>query len=398
MSSIAIFSTYAPSEGFGGPARIYHQRRVLEAAGHEVTHVVVQADASRSAGRANDLIELCERPFRAPMDHMYNDVDLGRRAAADRGLVDRVRRHLARLDVSLVILEQPFLVDVIGAAVGSSIPFIYSCQNIEYRLRRDLERYQYLPDRPRNRADEVRELEARTVQAAAATTTICATDQAKLRDEFGIESVLVPNGSSVVEIPCPARPEHRVGDSVDFAFAGSSYWPNVDGFATIASPSLAFMPPTARIHVMGTVGAALFDAHRLARWRPLNESRITTHGFLPMRDLVATMRAARAVLVPVFVGEGSNLKSADALGAGVPVIMTERATHGYEDVIATDPSGVTVAEDANEFRAAMIDALRAPRLDSFVGEQRRGLLSWSSRLTPLTSVVADVVRCSRNAS
>ena len=51
MSTIAIVATFAPSESFGGPARIFHMRRVLEAAGATsvvayVTHGVLSAGAT----------------------------------------------------------------------------------------------------------------------------------------------------------------------------------------------------------------------------------------------------------------------------------------------------------------------------------------------------------------
>jgi glycosyltransferase involved in cell wall biosynthesis len=115
-------------------------------------------------------------------------------------------------------------------------------------------------------------------------------------------------------------------------------------------------------------------------------------GFLDMDDLVSMLASARAVIVPVFVGEGSNLKSADALATGVPVIMTERATRGYEDVIAADPEGITVVDDAADFRRAMRHAIDRPRSGLRVGVQRRDLLRWSSRLERLVGTVQTVGR------
>jgi glycosyltransferase involved in cell wall biosynthesis len=384
MTSIAIFSTYPPSEGFGGPARTYHQRVEIERAGHDVTHVVVEANPSKTEHRPQDVFLLSERPFRGQMDHIYADVDLGRRAAADRRIVERVRRHLAEREVTLVILEQPFLVDLLEAAAPSGTTVLYSCQNVEYRLRRDLERFQFILDRPKNRADEVREIEAHAAERAAAVTTICETDRKKMLEDFGVESVLVPNGSTVAELASTTR---RADSGVDFVFAGSSYWPNVGGFAQMATPSLAFLPPTVKIDVIGTAGDDILQTPSIARYHSINASRITRRGFLPMHELVDTMRSARAVIVPVFVGEGSNLKSADALACGAPVIMTERATHGYEDVLELDASGVHVVDSAAEFRTVMKQLVELPRVADEVGGRRRQLLSWQSRLQPLIGVI-----------
>jgi glycosyltransferase involved in cell wall biosynthesis len=96
--------------------------------------------------------------------------------------------------------------------------------------------------------------------------------------------------------------------------------------------------------------------------------------------------------VPVFVGEGSNLKSADALACGSPVIMTRRATRGYEEVIDADPTGVTVVDDARQFRHAMSAALNGDKLDQLpVGIARHRSLTWSARLQPLVSVVGAAI-------
>jgi glycosyltransferase involved in cell wall biosynthesis len=391
MTTIAIFSTYAPSQGFGGPARIFNIREVLEHHGYRVTNVVVQAAPSGGAVGLGDLHLLAERPFGAHVDHVYGDVDLGRRAAADRRLTARVREHLATSEVDLVVLEQPFLTELALNAMGTdNRPIIYNSQNVEFRLRRDLERFQFLASRPTNRMDEVREIEKATVDAAAAVTTICQTDRAKMMEEFCCDSVIVPNGTALADFPwvpyagaLPARP--------DFAFAGSSYWPNVEGFARIAQPSLAFLPPTTRIHVAGSAADGLLSVPSIARWHSINASRIELRGFLPMRSLVRLMQSARAVLVPIYVGEGSNLKSADALAAGVPVIMTERASHGYEDVIAADPEGVTVVDSVPGFRHAMRHLLDEPWPAAPIGGPRRELLSWRRRLEPLLGVVQGVL-------
>lgn len=386
--TVAMFTTYAPSEGFGGPARALHQRYVLEAAGYPTVHVVLQARHQTGSLRPVDFARVVDRPHRAPIDHIYHDVDLGLRAVSDRRLVDELIAHLRAAGTTVIVLEQPFLLDVAeAAATALSVPIVYSCQNIEHALRRDLERFQ--PDwrRRTDRADEVRRIEARAVAMSSAVTSICLTDQIALREHFGVDSTIVPNGTMIAD----AVHEIRAVDGdqpVDFVFAGSSYWPNIEGFAEIATPSLAFLPPTTRIHVVGSVGAQLLVAPAIDRHQSVNVSRMVVRGFLEMPQLVATMRAARAVLVPVFVGEGSNLKSADALASGRPVIMTERATRGYEDVLARDPEGVTVVANAADFRRAMLGHLGQPGTAS-VGAERARLLSWDLRLQPLVGVIRE---------
>ena len=108
-----------------------------------------------------------------------------------------------------------------------------------------------------------------------------------------------------------------------------------------------------------------------------------------MDDLVRMMNRSLAVLVPVFVGEGSNLKSADALASGAPVIMTERATRGYEKIIEASGDGITVVRSASEFRTAMTSATSASNDNGHHAAERRRRLTWPERLIPLVETVAD---------
>jgi len=396
MTNVAMFTTYAPSEGFGGPARAFHQRRVLEGAGHLVSHVVIQDKPSGGDTRSRDLIEITSRPAGQRIDHIYNDVDLAARAAMDGRLMERVINHLTEQRCDVIIMEQPFLIAVVEAVADRlRIPVVYSSQNIEYRLRKDLERFQFDAKRNPMRSAIVRQMEQRAVDLSSAVTAICPTDQEQMFEEFGCESTLVPNGSSASDVALPSRSS---GAKPYFAFAGSAYWPNTEGFADMASPSLAFLPPTIKVQVAGTVGPELLQNRSIKRAESVNASRLEVRGFLSMEKLVAMMAHSRAVLVPVFTGEGSNLKSADALASGAPVIMTERATRGYERVIAADPEGITVVESAPEFRAAMADVLRqAPTLGP-IGSDRRSALTWDRRVVPLIDVIEQAVVPQRQAS
>ena len=93
------------------------------------------------------------------------------------------------------------------------------------------------------------------------------------------------------------------------------------------------------------------------------------------------------MIVPVFVGEGSNLKSADALACGTPVIMTSPCGARLRRRPAVDGDDVTVVDSASAFREAMTEAIRQRDPAEPVGRRRRELLSWTSRLQPLVDVV-----------
>lgn len=388
MKSVAIVSTYAPSEQFGGPARIFHLRRLLERYGYRVTHVIVDSAPSRGDIRKTDL-HLTVRTDRATFDPMYDDLALGDKARSS-ATVDAVVRHLREHHVSLIVMEQPFLSEMVRDVVAvEPIPVIYSSANIEYRLRRELERF--APNRARTPESNrrIRDLEQLSVDLGAAVTAICPTDAELLTQEYGVGSVtVVPNGSVAAEGALAAlRPRQRRY----FAFAGSAYWPNTEGLADVATPSLAFLPPDVRLEVAGSVCGPLSEHPQINLHHGVNFGRLSLNGFLPMRELIDLMYHSLAVLVPITIGQGSNLKTADALASGAPVILTERAVRGYEDVLDADSEGVTVVESITEFRAAMRAAVEAPTRTSPVGVPRRQMLTWDQRLQPFLELVTSLV-------
>jgi hypothetical protein len=112
-------------------------------------------------------------------------------------------------------------------------------------------------------------------------------------------------------------------------------------------------------------------------------------------ELVEMLSSSIAVLVPVFLGEGSNLKTADALASGAPVIMTSRSAHGYEDVLELDDEAVTIVDTPGEFRHAMKRQLESAGPDHRVGLRRREALSWTRRLADLPAVVDRSARVGR---
>jgi glycosyltransferase involved in cell wall biosynthesis len=111
---------------------------------------------------------------------------------------------------------------------------------------------------------------------------------------------------------------------------------------------------------------------------------------LPEDKLVEAYLGAAAVVVPILKGAGSNLKTADALAAGLPVISTPKGLAGYRSLLSGAlGNGVYEAETPMEFkrlvRAALRQELKAPppalaeqfRRDRGPGLVRQLLREWA---------------------
>ena len=393
---VVTFSTYAPSPLYGGPARLHWLRVVLEQAGFTTSSVVVNTLLDAGSLTNHDLRVRPSVPWGFAHHPLYEDVMVGQRAAAQHDIVESVQRYLVAQPPQFVWLEQPWLmplVDAVGWPSGAQL--VYSSQNVEYKLKVVLENLHNPAGDLPNAAlvEQVRQIEAEAVERAALVFSICEADRKDLLATFGKNSVVLPNGSSIgLAQPDPgsrfAAEFHQPGRRF-FGFAASSYLPNQAGLAAIADPSLAFLPPNARIALAGSISNAVNDHPQIRRHWALNAKRLSCFGFLSAADFTQFSLHLPCTLVPIFHGGGSNLKTADALASGTEVIASAESMVGYEDVVSDDDSNLTVVHSALEFRTAMLEVLsRDPR--PRVATARAELLSWPARLRAAATTLAGL--------
>lgn len=383
---VAMFSTYAPSPLSGGSARLHWTRTVLEQAGSVITNIVVNAHTDKARVGGGDLHVTPHFEPDDTTDYLYEELRLGEFSAHDDRLLRRVRKHLNEFHPDILWLEQPFLFPLVEQLlVDGSSRLVYSSQNVEYALKIELETLLARPQTAllSSLIDAVNHVESRALAASALVFSICRPDQQRYRDEFTTDSVLLPNGTIVAEATYNSSskfaavfgdPHHQF-----LALAGSNYLPNTRGFELICQPSLAFLPPDARIAVAGSMSGSALNHLLAGGHSAVNSRRITSFGFLGAQDFVQFSLAAPCTILPIFHGGGSNLKTADALAAGGSVIATRKALVGYEDVVSECPDGISVVDSSLEFRDAMRGAVNGSRIGRLPTDRARHL-SWATRL------------------
>ena len=155
-------------------------------------------------------------------------------------------------------------------------------------------------------------------------------------------------------------------------------------------PSLAHIPPDACIVVVGSVGAIL---HRYAPpdarvYSLVNASVVQCVGQVPDATLSALIWGARAMIVPIVSGGGSNLKTAEAIASFRPVIATSFACRGYE--FARSLQSFFVRDDPADFSAAVDRILSEDLQDVACSESERALresVFWERTLSPMRRVL-----------
>jgi len=304
-------------------------------------------------------------------------------------------RRLARLGpprVDLIQAEHPWVFPLArrlrdeGPWRGARL--VYSSHNVEWSLRDRVWRLGGAPARATARAVEaIRTLEAAAAREADLCLAVSEADAEALRAMGARRAVVVPNGvDPVVAAPLPP-PFDRLGPYA--VFAASAHQPNLHGFTAFLGEVLDWVPEGARLVVVGSAGTALLGRPALARAHGGPDSgRWWAPGLLPRATLDALLANAHAVLLPIGEGGGTNLKTAEALVSGRPVVATPHSLRGFEPF--ADAPLLTVAAGAPAFQAEARRLLLAPRQPGRI-HPRAAELTWAHAQDLLAAALAPLL-------
>ncbi|MBI5333748.1 MAG: glycosyltransferase [Burkholderiales bacterium] len=250
---------------------------------------------------------------------------------------------------------------------------VYSSHNIESEFFESVlkERSQWNVAAVRLR-QEIEQLER---EASSGADIVWAVTQHDL--EFFSRSaaacVLAPNGCR--ELPSQPPPSAFTALQGRYAlFVATGGSANVNGFVSMLGGDLSFLPPGTAIHTVGSCGEPLAQLFPSSKVR----GTLVHHGVVDQATLDSALLNAGVILLPIRSGGGSNLKTAEALASGRPVIGTRHAFRGYEDWARLP--GVYIADDPQTFRTAIARSLDAALPPHLPPPGPRPSLAWSQTL------------------
>ena len=295
---ILVTSPHAVWPADSGPAvRTSSIARTLSEMGHQVTILncgrPVPADAAR-AWRSR------EYRARGRFGHFFN-----------RDFRRAYREALGERP-ALVVSSYPYqALMLVGPAARAGIPIVYDAQNAEASRFRDL-------GRPL-RARLVRRMESLLCSRARAVLAVTPEDQLLLERDYGCRTILLPNGVDVARF-CPAPPDEGLvaryglaGRRVVLYFGALDYPPNLDALGFLlreAWPLLRRRVPSASLLVVG---------RRPPEWARRIPGIVVTGS---TDVIVAHVRLAHVVAIPLRSGGGMRLKIVEALACGQTVLST----------------------------------------------------------------------------
>ncbi len=187
-------------------------------------------------------------------------------------------------------------------------------------------------------ADRMFDWERRLCRASAQVIAVSPQDAVIIREQFGVEAVVVATG---VDLDYFGRPS-QAPSKADLVFVGSMDWlPNSDGvnyFVREVLPLIWRRKPDCTFAIVGRSPSPAIRA--LAE----GESRIQVTGTVP--DVRPWLWGAKVSIVPLRIGGGTRLKIYEAMAAGTATVST---TIGAEGLDVSHPANIRLADTSQSF-------------------------------------------------
>jgi glycosyltransferase involved in cell wall biosynthesis len=387
IAQISIYPTLSPVHG--GQIRAHHTASALEAAGYEVIRLPFYCSGHYSDRREEPVVDLTTgiNKRRYPKIGEVIDLTLSELVATDSDYFAQFAATLEAARPDIVMLEEPWLWPAVRRwlAGRANPPFvIFNSHNVEMHAKASILAGTDYEESSRIVA-ELESLERELVSRAAGVTVTTEGDAAIFRAWTDNPIVVARNGTAARSVshlhgvlPEPLKPRQHY-----LLFVGSAHPPNAAGFLTMAMPSLPRLRSNERIVLAG--GVCELIASRLAERgpNPLVRDRMVFLGQVSGLALDCLICNASGILLPITYGGGSNLKTAEALSSGLPIVGTTIAFRGFEEYRKLPQ--VTIADTPEEFALAVQHTLHSgigPCQQSMVTE-----LYWENTLQPIVGLV-----------
>ena len=392
---VLTLSTYPiATPRHGGQHRLRNIVAAYRAAGHQTQSVGVLGnsmypveDGFIACPAHHDLARYIANPF------LMEDWAIGQLVVNDGRFFAQLASEI-RDTPDLIHVEQPWLFPFANRYAAQctdhSVRVLYGSANIEHQLKQRILSGYFGPQRAAEAARLVYECE---VEAARGADTACATsthDADWLRRVGARQVILAPNGVCVRETSEIGITEANaiIGHRKCALYCASAHPPNVVGFFDIFGRGVGCFAPNERLVVAGSAGPSVASDHRFDRVPGLRRRYIST-GEVSESCLQGLFEVSHAVVLPITYGEGTNLKTAEALWAGRHVVATPVSMRGFEQFI--EAQGVHICADPDSFRRVIRSVMESEPLELTLDERlRRETLLWDNTLKPLIQHIGQL--------
>lgn len=264
---------------------------------------------------------------------------------------------------------------------------IYGSANVEHKLKYSILKPHRSELEASSAAEEVLACELFAIKNADAICCVSPQDMEWTRQFTTVPCVVALNGVSKRDATTAGvQAASRISENKKFAlYCASGHPPNVTGFFDIFGAGLGSIAPDQLLVIAGSAGPSVMS-HRLASRTPGINSRLRVAGEVDEATLQGLLNAAHAIVLPITQGEGTNLKTAEALWAKKYIVATTKAMRGFEAF--KDAQGLHINDVPSDFLQSLQTVMSAEPLEVALQESpSREEVLWERTLVSLSDLL-----------
>jgi len=400
---IIHFATYPVRQPLhGGQLRVAAIQKMLTNSGHEIIHMATYPYFIDSGGTSN------EWDFIIPPDYFEwaqkhdlrpTDVDCSEFFLKSKVIYDKLVSQIQRTKPDVLVIEQAWLWPVIKKIRDENsnlrnLPLVCSSHNIESQL---LKMVLEIDGVAHNKIETIYfrafHLERDLILHSDVIIAVTEEDANLFKQIKNQQVYICPNGiAQSAPIKDFATWKSRY-NNINFAFfIGSFYPPNSEGFMTMVGPHSAYLAPDMKVVVGGGVSNLITYHKDYLRYKGLIDRSFDLLGILEAGHLSSLLTLAKAILLPITHGGGSNLKTAEAILTEKPIVATSKAFRGYEKYLALPQ--IFIEDDPYCFKMKVQELLDSKKTITLSQEERALIQNvlWENTLSELPHIIERLAK------
>tara|TARA_B100001142_G_scaffold104718_1_gene106720 strand:- start:5356 stop:6504 length:1149 start_codon:yes stop_codon:yes gene_type:complete len=255
---------------------------------------------------------------------------------------------------------------------------VYSSHNNEHKLKASLLKDKI--DKPL--LNKIKNIEINAIKKADYIITVSEDNKNFIKKYNKKNIILAPNGASSFS----RNKKKSLIPKKYCLFFGSEYQPNVEGFFKMFSGPFGSLNADQDLVIAGNVSYTIATDKRFTM-NPNLVNRTKILGRLSRTELNQLINNSHCIVIPITKGDGTSLKTAEALVSENYVISTSEGMRGFNEFCGKK-SGVYLANDAISFKKNIYEIMKLKKLKLTLNERvKRKKLYWEYCLTPLKKIL-----------
>ena len=385
---LLILSSYSFSIPFnGGQVRALNLKKFYEANGAKVcTSGILSSDdffVEDGYLKKPKKSELCK--IGIPYEG-FEDYIVGYLASNNMKFFKKLFNKIS-INPDFIQVEHPWFFDFavkIKKNFFFNAKIIYSSHNNEYKLKKKL----FFNKNQQSILHDIQLLELRAIRKSDYVISV-SKENKRFNDKHSkLPSILVENGADEIRYPEFIDPKFKKIIPAKFAlFYASSYNPNIEGFFHFFTEHFGSIPPNCYLVLAGEISYEILKDRRLKKLSYLLDKTIFL-GRISRYELNYVIEKSHCILLPILVGEGSSLKTAEAILSCKYVITSSVSMRGYESY--KNSKGIFVTDSPIFFKKTLFEVLMKKSLKLAKRDiNERNKLLWTNTLQELKDILIE---------